>query len=199
LSERKVLSVPSPEPQLPPMDNDMEMNTPVGGGSFDQEMGQMPQQEEPQEEFGADFDAGVEANEDEDPKKYIQQLTGKLSQSLRNYNEGLPKPDAELSKYVAGMIIKQAVDGLSQEDVADIMDKVENDENEEDMEQTEQQPTPMGNEQPEMQPEMSQPSETEQMNETTGSTIDATENKTQKKTTKMRKGGYSRKPYIGTI
>lgn len=177
----------------------MEMDTPVGGGSFDQEMGQMPQQEEPQEEFEADFDAGVEANEDEDPKKYIQQLTGKLSQSLRKYNEGLPKPDAELSKYVAGMIIKQAVDGLSQEDVADIMDKVENDGNEEDMEQTEQQPTPMGNEQPEMQPEMSQQPEAEPMNETTGSTIDATENKTQKKTTKMKKGGYSRKPYIGTI
>ena len=149
MSERKVLSVPSPEPQLPPMGNNMEMDTPVGG-SFDQEMAQMPQQEEPQEDFGADFDAGVEANEEEDPKKYIQQLTGKLSQSLRKYNEGLPKPDAELSKYVAGMIIKQAVDGLSQEDVADIIDKVENDGNEEDMEQVEQ---PMGNEQPEMQPD----------------------------------------------
>ena len=179
------------------MDNNMEMNAPVGGGSFDQEMEQISQQQEPQEDFEADFDAGVDANEEEDPKKYIQQLTGKLSQSLRKYNEELPKPDAELSKYVAGMIIKQAVDGLSQEDVADIIDKAENDGNEEDAEQSEQ--LPRGNEQPEMQPEMSQPSETAQMNETTGSTVDATENKAQKKTTKMRKGGYSRKPYIAAI
>lgn len=197
MSERKVLSIPSPEPQLPPMDNDMEMGTTFGGGSFDQEMEQMPQQEEPQEEFGADFDAGVEANEDEDPKKYIQQLTGKLSQSLRKYNEGLPKPDAELSKYVAGMIIKQAVDGLSQEDVADIMDKVESDGNEEDAEQTEQ--SPMGNEQPEMQPDMSQQPEAAPMNETTGSTVDATDTIPPKKTTKIRKGGYSRKPYTATV
>lgn len=174
----------------------MEMGAPVGGGSFNQEMEQIPQQEEPQEDFGADFDAGVEANEEEDPKKYIQQLTGKLSQSLRKYNEGLPKPDAELSKYVAGMIIKQAVDGLSQEDVADIMDKVENDGNEEDMEQVEQ---PMGDEQPEMQPDTNQQPEAAPMNETTGSTVDATENRTQKKTAKMRKGGYSRKPYIASI
>ena len=175
------------------MDDNMEMDTPVGGGSFNQNMEQMPQQQEPQENFDADFDAGVEANEEEDPKKYIQQLTGKLSQSLRKYNEELPKPDAELSKYVAGMIIKQAVDGLSQEDVADIMDKVENDGSEKDMEQTEQQP--MGNE----QPDMSQQPEAEIMNETTGSTVDATDTRTQKKTTKMRKGGYSRKPYIAAI
>lgn len=175
------------------MDDSMEMDTPVGGGSFDQNMGQTPQQQDPQEDFEADFDAGVEANEDEDPKKYIQQLTGKLSQSLRKYNEGLPKPDAELSKYVAGMIIKQAVDGLSQEDVADIMDKVENDGNEEDMEQAEQQP--MGND----LPGMSQQPESAPMNETTGSTVDATDTRAQKKATKMRKGGYSRKPYIASI
>jgi hypothetical protein len=179
------------------MDDNMEMDTPVGGGSFDQSMGQTPQQQEPQEDFEADFDAGVEANEEDDPKKYIQQLTGKLSQSLRKYNEGLPKPDAELSKYVAGMIIKQAVEGLSQEDVTDIMDKVENDGNEEDMEQAEQQP--MDNEQPEMQPDMNQQPEAAPMNETTGSTVDATDTRAQKKTTKMRKGGYSRKPYIASI
>lgn len=196
MSERKVLSVPSPEPQLPPMDNNMGMDTSIGGGSFDQNMEQMPQQE-PQEDFDADFDAGVEANEEEDPKKYIQQLTGKLSQSLRKYNEGLPKPDAELSKYVAGMIIKQAVDGLSQEDVADIMDKVENDGNEEDMEQAEQEP--IGSGQAEIQPDMNQQPEAAPMNETTGSTVDATDANTQKKTTKMRKGGYSRKPYITSI
>jgi hypothetical protein len=33
------------------------------------------------------FDAGIEADEDADPKKYIEQLTGKLGQSLRKYND----------------------------------------------------------------------------------------------------------------
>ena len=76
--------------------------------------------------YGADFDAGVEADENTDPKKFIQQLTGKLSQSLRKYNQSLPQPDADLDKYVAGMIIKQAIEGLPQEDVTEILDKVNN-------------------------------------------------------------------------
>ena len=82
----------------------------------------------PEENYGADFDAGVEADEATDPKKYIQQLTGKLSQSLRKYNQGLPTPDADLDKYVAGMIVKQAIEGLSQDDVTEILNKVKSDE-----------------------------------------------------------------------
>lgn len=74
--------------------------------------------------YDADFDAGVKADEDEDPKTYIQQLTGKLSQSLRKYNDSLPKPDSDLCKYVAGMINKQASKGLSEKDVTEILSKV---------------------------------------------------------------------------
>lgn len=109
---------------MSPMDDTMGdmTNVPAMGDGMD--MGGMPQQ---QENYGADFDAGVEANEEEDPKKFIQQLTGKLSTSLNKYNQSLPQPDAELSKYVAGMIIKQAIEGLSQEDVSDIMDKIQSD------------------------------------------------------------------------
>ena len=79
-------------------------------------------------QFDTNFDAGVEADENTDPKKYIQQLTGKLSQSLRSYNETLPQPDADLDKYVAGMIVKQAIEGLSQEDTDDILNKIKNNE-----------------------------------------------------------------------
>ena len=74
--------------------------------------------------FDTNFDAGVDADENTDPKKFIQQLTGKLSQSLRKYNNDLPKPDEELSKYVAGMILKQTTDGLTDSDKKDIIDKV---------------------------------------------------------------------------
>ena len=92
-------------------------------------------------QFGADFDAGVEANEESDPKKFIQQLTGKLSQSLRKYNEGLPQPDADLNKYVAGMVVKQCIEGLPQEDVQEILDKVNNDEEMDDPNQGSTDPT----------------------------------------------------------
>ena len=57
-------------------------------------------------------------------KKYIQQLTGKLSQKLRDYNSSLPEPDADLNKYVAGMILKQSVEGLSEEEKNEIIKKV---------------------------------------------------------------------------
>ena len=103
---------------MPPMDNSPMMGD--GGNPYD-----------------TDFDAGVEADEETDPKKYIQQLTGKLSQSLRSYNENLPQPDADLDKYVAGMIVKQAVEGLSLEDRNDILNKINSDDdnNEGDMPQ----------------------------------------------------------------
>lgn len=99
-----------------PMDNGM------GGMPMDNGMGDMSMGDDMN--YGADFDAGVDADENTDPKKFIQQLTGKLSQSLRKYNQSLPQPDEDLDKYVAGMIIKQSIEGLSQEAVSEILDKV---------------------------------------------------------------------------
>ena len=78
-----------------------------------------------QSEFDTNFDAGVDADEENDPKKYIQQLTGKLSQSLRKYMQGLPQPDVDLSKYVAGMVLSQTTQGLSYGDKQDILDKLD--------------------------------------------------------------------------
>ena len=128
-----MLKVDSPQP---PMDNMMPPEPPMGGGNMGQMGGDMPPMNDNQppmgddemnSEFDTNFDAGVDANEQEDPKKFIQQLTGKLSQSLRNYNKEQPQPDAELSKYVCGMIVKQAIEGLKPEDVEDIMKKIKSD------------------------------------------------------------------------
>ena len=115
---------------MTPMGGDgMGMPMDDGMGGDPSMMGQDPTMGGmPEENYGADFDAGVEADEATDPKKYIQQLTGKLSQSLRKYNQGLPTPDADLAKYVAGMIIKQAIEGLGQDDIAEILEKVKSDE-----------------------------------------------------------------------
>lgn len=79
--------------------------------------------------FDKNFDAGVDADEHEDPKKYIQQLTGKLSQKLRDYNNN--QEDSDLNKYVAGMIVVQASKGLDQDAKDEIIDKINNSKNSE--------------------------------------------------------------------
>lgn len=118
--------------QMPPMDNPQP-----------QMDNQMPPMNDMGGEQGNDeqFDAGVEADENSDPKRYIQQLAGKLSQSLRKYNEGLPNPDVDLNKYVAGMANDAAVEGLSPEDVEEIINKIKSDENSD----SENQETPQDN------------------------------------------------------
>lgn len=124
-------------------------------GSDDAELGDMPSDQEPlggmndgftepnnnrgseeENEFNTNFDAGVEADEEEDPKKFIQQLTGKLSQSLRKYNEDNGEVDNELNKYVVGMVAKQAADGLSKEDAKDIIKKIKSNDGGEDVEES---------------------------------------------------------------
>lgn len=123
-----------PMEQMPPM-GDMQpqgdMETEPMNGGFDQNDSGMnaPMDNMGQDnQFDTNFDAGVEADEDKDPKKFIQQLTGKLSQSLRKFNEDNGQPDVDLNKYVAGMIVKQAMEGLSQDDADEILDKVKSDE-----------------------------------------------------------------------
>ena len=111
---------------------DMMANDNMGGGFGQPDDGQMPPMDMnnmgDNNEFDTNFDPGVEADEEQDPKKFIQQLTGKLSQSLRKYNENNGQPDVDLSKYVAGMITKQAMEGLSQDDAEEIIDKIKADE-----------------------------------------------------------------------
>lgn len=68
------------------------------------------------------FDAGVEANEQTDPKKYIEQLTGKLAQTLRDYNKD--QSDSDLNKFVINSIIPASIPSMDNEDAKDVIDKV---------------------------------------------------------------------------
>lgn len=122
-----------PPMDMPPMDMPQDMGNNMGGNFMQQNMGggmdmqQIPMDDQSQSEFDTNFDAGVDADEEQDPKKYIQQLTGKLSQTLRKYNEDNGQPDVDLNKYVAGMIVKQSIQGLSEDDAEDIINKVKAD------------------------------------------------------------------------
>lgn len=120
---------------MPPMDMSQDMGNDMGGdfmpqGDMSGDMG-IPMDDGMnggQSEFDTNFDAGVDADEDQDPKKYIQQLTGKLSQTLQKYTTDNGQPDVDLNKYVAGMIVKQAMKGLSEQDAEEIINKVQSDE-----------------------------------------------------------------------
>lgn len=71
------------------------------------------------------FDAGVEADEQSDPKKFIEQLTGKLGQSLRKYNEDQGQPDFELEKFAINSLLSAShTSEMDANDQDDIIKKV---------------------------------------------------------------------------
>ena len=134
-----MLKVSSPRTQEMPMETPlnqppMEMpqgSMPMGDNASPMDDGQMPMDDNEGDNsnpYDTNFDAGIDTDENDDPKRYIQQLTGKLSQSLRKYQQEQPTPDADLDKYVAGMILKQTTDGLDDKDVDEILGKMKDDE-----------------------------------------------------------------------
>jgi hypothetical protein len=71
------------------------------------------------------FDAGVEADEESDPKKFIEQLTGKLGQSLRKYTEEQGEPDFELEKFAVNSLLSATHTGeMDPKDQKSIIKKV---------------------------------------------------------------------------
>lgn len=79
------------------------------------------------------FDAGVEADEDTDPVKYIQQLSGKLGQSLRQYSEDEGQPDFDLEKFAVNSVLSATHTGeMDKNDQRDIINKVKGSGNDED-------------------------------------------------------------------
>jgi hypothetical protein len=112
------------------MPNDLDMGGEEQMGMQDNSQGMPEQEGEFPSNFDTNFDAGVEADEETDPKTYIQQLTGKLSQTLNTYNNENGEPDVELGKYVLGMLIKQGVKGMDDKDKKDIIKKINTDDTE---------------------------------------------------------------------
>lgn len=110
-------------PEMPPMGDGEEMPEMPGTDSGNGDESGLDSQ------FDNDFDAGVEADETEDPKKYIQQLTGKLATTLRKYLE--TSNDSETKKFVINSLIPAAVPGLGEDDVKEIIEKVNKAKNQE--------------------------------------------------------------------
>ena len=118
------VDAPASEPISEPDSSDSDFG--FGDDSEDESFGG---EDEPKDDKPFDdepFDAGVEADEDEDPKKYIQQLAGKIGQSLRDYEKDLDNPDFELEKFVINSVISATnTSEMDKEDQEDIIKKVE--------------------------------------------------------------------------
>ena len=72
------------------------------------------------------FNAGVEADEETDPKKFIEQLSGKLGQSLRKYSDQQGQPDFQLEKFAVNSVLSAThTSEMDPKDQKDIINKVE--------------------------------------------------------------------------
>ena len=112
---------PASAPSTEPMDEPAPMDDMAGG-----DMGDMGGEEANDKPFDDEpFDAGVEADEETDPKKFIEQLTGKLGQSLRKYTEEQGQPDFELEKFAINSLLSAThTSEMDAEDQKDIITKV---------------------------------------------------------------------------
>jgi hypothetical protein len=116
---------PAPEPQgvnadvgaIDPPSQD-EFDAPIPDEPVaDNGAGDKPFDDEP-------FDAGVEADEDSDPKKFLQQLAGKAGQTLRKYTRDVGL-DLELEKFMINSIISAThTSQMDAEDQEDIIEKI---------------------------------------------------------------------------
>jgi hypothetical protein len=96
----------------------MPAEEPVGDAPAEEPANDMSFEKEP-------FDAGVEADEETDPKKFIEQLSGKLGQSLRQYTKEQGQPDFELEKFAINSVISATnTADMDEEDKNDIIKKI---------------------------------------------------------------------------
>jgi len=113
-------------PSTPPLDisttpepSGEEVNVELGGEATEA----TPSDDKPFDD--TPFDAGVEADEDEDPEKYIQQLSGKLGTTLRKYTEDKGSPDFDLEKFAINSVISATHTAeMDEEDQKDIIKKI---------------------------------------------------------------------------
>lgn len=139
MENRKVLKIgnsepsPAPMPDMSGQDASMNMDPMMGqtgemggpgnpGVPADPGMG-ADANGDMKGQFDTNFDAGVEADEETDPKRYIQQLTGKLSQSINSFmsEQG---PDEGLAKYVASMIIAATCKNMDEKAKKEMIEKI---------------------------------------------------------------------------
>jgi hypothetical protein len=118
----KPAPAPAPEPQATEKPAPQEPSDDIDFGVDSQNTqdtgNKSPFEKEP-------FDAGVEADEESDPKKFIEQLSGKLGQSLRKYSDEQGQPDFKLEKFAINSVISAThASEMNPKDQKDIIKKI---------------------------------------------------------------------------
>lgn len=112
------VGTPSAPPSSVPTEPDLSDDLDLPLEDADEPSGDKPFDDTP-------FDAGVEADEDEDPEKFIQQLAGKLGTTLRKYTEDKGEPDFPLEKFAINSVISATHTAeMDKDDQKDIIDKI---------------------------------------------------------------------------
>lgn len=192
-----MIKVPKSPNDMPPMDalgGDMGQSMNMMG-----DMGADPSLNAPDgadSEFDSGFDAGVEADPTEDPKKYIQQLSGKLSQELRKFNDNQEQPDEELNKYVAGMIIPQASQGLTDKGKKEIIGKIKQGVTDDDNTENTDDAAPSDDQQPIEEPTMESINHHRTIVEIMNQIFDDSDKQKQRGEKKVNKQIKSRNPFV---
>ena len=108
-----------------PISGEEGFPSPEGGEELGGFGGEEPANDKPFDD--TPFDAGVEADEESDPTKYIQQLAGKLGQSLRKHTGETGQPDFDLEKFAINSVLSATNSSeMDQNDQNDIINKVKN-------------------------------------------------------------------------
>ncbi len=117
------------EPAMPPMAPEAEAPTEdlnFGGETPTEPTPEMPEAPADDKPFDKEpFDAGIDVDEESDPKKFIEKLSGKIGQSLRDYTEKQGQPDFELEKFAINSLISAThTSEMDEEDKNDIIKKI---------------------------------------------------------------------------
>jgi len=114
-------AMPTPAPAAPPTEN-----LDFGGETQTQTQPEMPEAPANDNPFDKEpFDAGVDVDEESDPKKFIEKLSGKIGQSLRDYTKTQGQPDFELEKFAINSLVSAThTSEMDENDRDDIIKKI---------------------------------------------------------------------------
>lgn len=129
------------EPAMPPMAPEAAPTDDLdfGGETQPEQTPETPEAPANDKPFDEEpFDAGIDVDEESDPKKFIEKLSGKIGQSLRDYTKKQGQPDFELEKFAINSLISAThTSEMDEEDKNDIIKKInkagENDSEDSDM------------------------------------------------------------------
>jgi hypothetical protein len=116
------MAAPTPAPAAPPTE-DLDFGGESQTEPIEPETTEAPANDNPFDK--EPFDAGIDVDEEADPKKFIEKLSGKIGQSLRDYTKAQGQPDFELEKFAINSLVSAThTSEMDEKDRNDIIKKI---------------------------------------------------------------------------